>query len=107
MVSLKLDRSSCKLQNCHKSSFSSSLFCLALPLANDIVVALILILIISQNNPLSTRSSYFDTNLGILLVISSTIYIFSLVSNELLNFQNPPPRFVSFSLGFIHSCSPE
>ena len=68
-------------------------------------MALISILIISQNSPLSVRSSYFDKNVGILLVTSS-MYSLS-VSNELLNFQNPGPRFTSFSPGFIYSCSAE
>ena len=59
----------------------------------------------SQNGPLYTRSSYFDTHFGMLLVTSS-IYSLS-VSNELLNFQNTGSRFVCCSLWFIRSCSAE
>ena len=100
VLSLKLDRSCyCKLLNCCRRSFSSSR--LDFYLTNTIVVALISILIISKNIPLLTRFSYFDVNMGILLVTSS-IYSLS-VSNELLNFQNPGSRFASFSSGFMYS----
>ena len=42
-------------------------------------MALISILISSQNSPLSCRSSYFDKNVGILLVTSSICILYRLV----------------------------
>ena len=48
---------------------------------------------ISQSNPLSSSSWYFETGFGICFFTSSMKS--SSVSKELLNFQNPGPRFVS------------
>ena len=66
VASLKFDLNfSCKQVNSVNNSFSSLRFCLPFILAKIIVAALISILIISQSNPLSSSSWYFETDSGI------------------------------------------
>ena len=73
---------SCHWLNLLSKSFSSFRFCLALFLAKTIVDALISILIISQNKPLSLRLQYLEMNFGNCFAIISLSHLS--VNNELL-----------------------